>query len=832
MRFSKYFADFVAKQSLVTLTLVAVLLLFSLLNIHKFKLDASSDSLVLENDDDLRYYRSVSKKYNSSDFLIVLFTPKASLFSKEVIKKVRNLNNEFNEIEGIASTLSYLDVPLLFSPVLPIRELADNLRTIESEGVDLDLVKKEFTSSPLYSELLVSANGKTTGMQLFLPKTPVYDNAIDDRYKIRQALKASKESDSDDLLIRLEEVNEVIRKSNDLRTLKRDKLINEVRQVMQNNADAGQLYLGGTAMIASDMLSFISADLLFFGIGVAILFLITLGIVFRKARWVFLPLVCSGMVGTFILGFLGWMDWRVTVVSSNFIALLLIITISLTMHLIVRYQELASKHIKLPQKELVALTVQQMLKPCLYTALTTMVAFASLSVSEIKPVVDFGIMMVVGIFFAFLFAFTALPAFISLLPKLDSDSQKDFTRGLTLIFSSAVEKYGRLVLVISSLLIIFALAGINKLTVENRFIDYFKSSTEIYRGMELLDKELGGTAPLDIILKAPNDFLAQEADQNFDDDFEETSEERNGYWWNINSIKRLEKVHDYLDSLPEIGKVLSVASGIKVAEKLNDDKPLSELDLALVKNMLPEDIKATLLNSYISKDENEVRISSRVLETSRGLKRNELLITIKKELENNFGFNQDEYRITGLAVLYNNMLQSLFNSQIGTLEIVFGVIMLMFLVLFKSWKLAILGMVPNLLAAGVVLGSMGWMGIPLDIMTITVAAISVGMAVDNTIHYIHRFKIEFYESGNYHQAMLNSHATIGRAMFYTSMTIIIGFLVLVTSNFNPTAYFGFFVSLAMVMALMGALTLLPKLILVLRPLGPEINKGGGINGTT
>ena len=248
--------------------------------------------------------------------------------------------------------------------------------------------------------------------------------------------------------------------------------------------------------------------------------------------------------------------------------------------------------------------------------------------------------------------------------------------------------------------------------------------------------------------------------------------------------------------------------------------------------MLPEDIKATLLNSYISKDENEVRISSRVLETSRGLKRNELLITIKKELENNFGFNQDEYRITGLAVLYNNMLQSLFDSQIGTLEIVFGVIMLMFLVLFKSWKLAILGMVPNLLAAGVVLGSMGWMGIPLDIMTITVAAISVGMAVDNTIHYIHRFKIEFYESRNYHQAMLNSHATIGRAMFYTSMTIIIGFLVLVTSNFNPTAYFGFFVSLAMVMALMGALTLLPKLILVLRPLGPEINKGGGINGTT
>ena len=359
------------------------------------------------------------------------------------------------------------------------------------------------------------------------------------------------------------------------------------------------------------------------------------------------------------------------------------------------------------------------------------------------------------------------------------------------------------------------------MTVENRFIDYFKPSTEIYKGMDLLDTRLGGTAPLDIVINAPSDWNIQEED-NFDDDFGfEDDELQNGYWWNTISLDRLEAIHDYIDSLPEIGKVLSVASGIKVARELKDGEPLSELDLALVKNMLPEDIKENLLSSYISQDENQVRISARVIESAEGLNRNELLEEISTNLENEYGLAKDQFRLTGLAVLYNNMLQSLFDSQIGTIVIVFTIIFLMFLILFRSFYLSIIGIIPNLLAASVVLGTMGLFGIPLDIMTITVAAISVGMAVDNTIHYIHRFKKEFANSGNYKNSMHNSHRTIGRAMFYTSLTIILGFLVFATSNFNPSVYFGFFVSLAMVMALLGALTLLPQLILYFKPLGKE-----------
>ena len=814
------FASIISQKPIVVLAIGLILLLISAFNIPNFKLEASSDSLVLENDDDLRYYREISNEYSTSDFLVVLFTPEKPLFSIESIKNVRTLSDRFEELDGVGDVLSYLDAPLLFSPKRSMSELADNLKTIEEEGVDLNLAKQEFQDSPLYTELLVSKDGETTALQLNLIESEEYDAAIQKRYQLRQK---KVEDGEENLEEQINEVNSLISTLNNQEAKDRDKLIAEVREILRDSSEFGSLYLGGTAMIASDMMSFVKSDLNYFGAGVFIIFILTLGVVFRRLRWVVLPLSCSAVVGLFVVGFLGLVDWRVTVVSSNFIALLLIISISLSIHIIVRYQEIAGREQSLNQNELVSLTIQEMFRPCLYTALTTMVAFASLSISDIKPVIEFGKMMVMGILFAFIFTFTVLPSIMSLINKLSSDSEKDFSKGLTLHFASYTSKNGKAVVALSSLLLIVSLIGITKLTVENRFIDYFKESTEIYQGMELLDLKLGGTAPLDIVLESPQDYVQEssEFDDDFEDDFGFDETTSNGYWWNIINIKRLEAVHDYMDSLPEVGKVLSVASGIKVAEELKDGEPISELDLALVKNLLPEDIKETLLSSYISEDENQVRISSRVLETSKTLKRNDLLNEIENTLENEFGFKKGEYRLTGLAVLYNNMLQSLFSSQIGTLGVVFVVIMIMFVVLFRSLYLAVIGMIPNLLAASVVLGTMGWMKVPLDIMTITVAAISVGMAVDNTIHYIHRFKLEFRKTSNYEVSMKNSHNTIGRAMFYTSTTIIIGFLVLVTSNFNPTVYFGLFVSLAMFMALMGALTLLPQLLMILKPLGKE-----------
>ena len=818
---SKIFSDYITSSPKIFLSVFFLALIFSISNLDNFKLDASSDSLVLESDDDLKYYREVSTDYSSSDFLIIIFDPKEDLFAEQTISKVREMVSVFEQINGVESVLSYLDAPLLFSPKLGMSELADNLRTIEGDEVDKDLARKEFQNSPLYTELLTDADARYTALQLLLESNKEYEMAINKRYEILDLINSNNYRPLIHDLA-LEEINIDIKALNTELSQERDILIETTRAAMSNFDDSGDLFLGGTAMIASDMISFIKSDLQYFALGVLIMFVLTLSAIFKKARWVAMPLVSSALIALFVIGFLGWMDWRVTVVSSNFISLLLIISISLTIHLIVRYQELFEFNPSLNKTELVSLTIEQMLKPCFYTALTTIIAFASLGISEIKPVIDFGKMMVAGIFFAFIFSFILFPIFMQLFTSDKGNESKDFSKGVTVVFSSLTERFGNYIIIAALFLFSVSLYGVNQLTVENRFIDYFKPSTEIYKGMELLDTKLGGTAPLDIVINAPLGWDKNVEEDNFDDDFGfEDDEPNNGYWWNTISLDQLEEIHDYVDSLPEIGKVLSVASGIKVARELKDGEPLSELDLALVKNMLPEDIKDNLLSSYISDDENQVRISARVIESAKGLNRNELLTKISKTLQTEYKLDKDQFRLTGLAVLYNNMLQSLFDSQIGTIVIVFTIIFFMFLILFRSLYLSIIGIIPNLLAATVVLGTMGLFAIPLDIMTITVAAISVGMAVDNTIHYIHRFKKEFNNTGIYKESMKNSHRTIGRAMFYTSLTIILGFLVFATSNFNPSVYFGFFVSLAMVMALLGALTLLPQLILYFKPLGKE-----------
>ena len=818
---SKLFSNYITSSPKIFLSVFFLALIFSISNLDNFKLDASSDSLVLESDDDLKYYREVSTDYSSSDFLIIIFDPKEDLFAEQTISKVREMVSVFEQINGVESVLSYLDAPLLFSPKLGISELADNLRTIEGDEVDKDLARKEFQNSPLYTELLTDADARYTALQLLLESNKEYEMAINKRYEILDLINSNNYRPLIHDLA-LEEISIEIKTLNTKLSLERDALIQTTRAAMSSFDDSGDLFLGGTAMIASDMISFIKSDLQYFALGVLIMFVLTLSIIFKKVRWVAMPLVSSALIALFVIGFLGWMDWRVTVVSSNFISLLLIISISLTIHLIVRYQELFEFNPSLNKTELVSLTIEQMLKPCFYTALTTIIAFASLGVSEIKPVIDFGKMMVAGIFFAFIFSFILFPIFMLLFTSDQGKESKDFSKGVTVVFSSITERFGNYIIIVALFLFSLSLYGVNQLTVENRFIDYFKPSTEIYKGMELLDTKLGGTAPLEIVINAPIGWDQNTEEDNFDDDFGfEDDEPNNGYWWNTISLDQLEEIHDYVDSLPEIGKVLSVASGIKVARELKDGEPLSELDLALVKNMLPEDIKDNLLSSYISDDENQVRISARVIESAKGLNRNELLTKISKTLQTEYKLDKDQFRLTGLAVLYNNMLQSLFDSQIGTIVIVFTIIFFMFLILFRSLYLSIIGIIPNLLAATVVLGTMGLFAIPLDIMTITVAAISVGMAVDNTIHYIHRFKKEFNNTGIYKESMKNSHRTIGRAMFYTSLTIILGFLVFATSNFNPSVYFGFFVSLAMVMALLGALTLLPQLILYFKPLGKE-----------
>ena len=780
-----------------------------------FDLDASSETLLLENDPDLKLYRDSAKTYGSTDFLVVTVTPDETIFKKSSIETFKKLIFELSNVDGIESVLSLLDAPLIeANKNLSLSEVADQVSTLDSIDPDIEKAKRVFNTNEVYKNLLISEDLKTTAIQLTLKRNITYENLINERYFISDQLNPELNS-------RLEIVNEEIQKERELMSTKEEKLVEEIRGILKNYSYFGELFLGGAAMITVDTINFISQDLITFGLAVFLIFILVLWVIFKQFRWVAIPLSAALFSSIISIGVIGWLEWKVTVVSANFVSIVMIISLSLAVHLIVRYQELNYKQ-DLDQKALVNETLRQMFLPCLYTALTTVAAFASLVISDIKPLIDFGLMMVISIVSIFIFTFIYFGSLNALLPKTNL-SLKPVSESLTNKIFSWVEKRINTIFFLTFFVILLSVVGFNKLTVENKFIDYFKSSSEIYKGLSLIDKKLGGTATLDVIIDAPS--MDQEADFEFEDDFDEgfgdslaDEIQEQGYWFTSENLIFLESIHDYLEGRNEIGKVLSVSSGVKIAEIANNNNRLSDVELALLRSLLPEEIESQLLSSYISSDDNQVRLTARVIESLEGLNRKTFIESIDADLQNVFGLDANQYSLTGISVIYSNLLQSLFGSLFGSMSIVFVSIFLMFLILFKSLNLALLGMVPNFLSAGAVIGTIGLLGIPLDVMTVTVAAVSVGMGVDNTIHYIFRFKKEYLASNNYLTASKNTHTTVGKALLYTSLTIIFGFLSLIISNFNPTVYFGLFTALAMIMAVISSLVLLPALLIKLKPL--------------
>ncbi|MBT8435683.1 MAG: MMPL family transporter [Gammaproteobacteria bacterium] len=802
---SKFIAGYnrlVLKQPLATLIVITSVVVFFLLHIPDFELDASADSLVLENDASLKSYRSIRDQYGSDDFLIVTYSPQQPLFSESVLADITQLRDELAQLEQVDNVISMLDVPLVDSPPMTLAEISRKARTLESDDVDIELAEQELRQSPLYENLLVNSEGDTTAMQVNLVTNQRLLDLINNRDKLYE-----KVGTIPDAAQRLEQLSAQIKIENLAHKLKLDQTIAEVRRIMDAYRDKATLYLGGVPMITSDSIEFIRSDLKVFGVGVVLFIVIILAFSFKHIRWVVLPLAVCLTSAMAMMGYLGWSQWPVTVVSSNFISLLLIITLSLIIHLVVRYRELAMIEPEASQYQLVSETVQSKFTPSFYTAVTTMVAFGSLLVSGIRPVIDFGWMMVIGITVSFVLAFTLFPAALMLLPRLDSLATKDFTGKVTAAIANFIQHRTRATLMIFGLLILIALTGIPRLSVENRFIDYYKESTEIFQGMTLIDTKLGGTTPMDIIIDAPADEIMAE-----DELFASGDITTNSYWFNRDGLRDVARFHQYLDELPETGKVLSVHTGMQLLESLNDGKPYSDFKLAVVYKRIPEDVKKALIEPYLSEDGNQLRFSIRLYESDKKLRRQELIEKIYLDLTSEYGLDPEQVTISGIAVLYNNLLQSLFRSQILTLGAVFGAILLMFMVLFRAVRLSLAALIPNIISAGLILGLMGWIGIPLDIMTITIAAINIGIGVDDSIHYIHRFRSEFIQDRNYWAAIARCHNSIARAMYYTSVTVVLGFSILSLSNFIPTIYFGVLCGLAMITALIANLMLLPILI--------------------
>ncbi len=819
---------------LVLAVLLSILVFFGY-HTKDFKLDASADSLLLEDDVDLKEFRKIHERYPSSDLLVVTYTPDKDLFSNQALEPLKRLRGELGKVASVESVFTILDAPLFTSSDVSIRELVDNMPSLEKPGIDRAKAKDELINSPLYRELIISADGRTTALLLGLVENERYSRLLKSRNELRAkkrhtGLSAEETRTLKRITVEYDQVNEA-------RNAQRHLDIAHIRDIIEPYRQHGVLHLGGLPMITDDMVTFVRNDLIVFGGGVLTFLIIILTAIFRKLRWIVLPLLSCFYSALIMIGVLGLIGWKVTVISSNFLALMLIITISMNIHLIVRYLQLHRDHPDDDQLALVRTTIHKMVRPCLYTALTTIIGFSSLIVSDIKPVIDFGWMMSAGLAVTFATSFLLFPALLLVMGKTESKTIPDSDRfRLPEYLAHLTAFHGNKILAVAVMLTVVSIAGITLLRVENSFINYFSDDTEIYQGLKLIDEELGGTTPLEILVKLESETLEELTPEDLKEmtpeeiqmerDYMEERRNKPELWFNPVKVQIIKKAHDYLDGLPEIGKVLSLASTVRVAEDYAE-KELDGMELAILYTKVPDSVKRNLIGPYVSIENNEIRLMARVLDSKPDLRRAELLEKVRRDLGKESGFGQladyklliEDVTVSGLLVLYNNMLQSLFASQIKTIGVVMLGIAIMFLVLFRSITLSIIGILPNLLGAVVVLGVMGWSKIPMDMMTITIAAITIGIAVDNGIHYIYRFREEYAITHSYVETLHICHSNIGKAVFYTTMTIIFGFSILMMSNFIPTIYFGVLTGAAMFIALLAALTVLPKLILLWKPFG-------------
>ena len=797
--FAHLYQNFVLKNPKAVFVLLLITVLSFGYYSKDFRLDASSETLLIEGDPDLAYLQEVTERYGSKDFLVLTYTPNEGMVTDKSINNLLSLKYKIQSLNWVHNVITLLDIPLLNNSDAPLQERLESFKTLKDEGVDKDRGFKEILNSPVFRNCVISENGNTSGIIVY----------IKENKKLENIENISKEE--------IEAYKDKIKKQNHENIL-------EIRQVIQSYDDIGKIYLGGIPMIADDMMTFIKSDIVVFGLGVLLFIIATLWFVFRKLIWIIVPISSCLFSVVIMMGLLGILGWKVTVISSNFIALMLILTMAMNIHMSTRFLQLRKDFPKKNNFEIISLTTNKMFWPIIYTVFTTVFAFLSLIFSGIKPIIDFGWMMTFGLITSFIITFTLLPTLLNFAPSKNISLKKEQDSKITAFLGSVSLNNKNTIFGITGLVIILSMIGISKLEVENSFINYFNKDTEIYKGMKLIDEELGGTTPLEVILKFPEkEEFKEEKVSTEDDEFDDWADEEDSndekYWFTKDKIDKIASVHNYLDSLPQIGKVLSFSSIIDVATQLNNNKPLGTLEMGVLYSKIPDSIKTEIIDPYLSIEDNEARISLRVIDSQENLRRNDLINKIKFDLKNKIGLDESEFKLAGVLILFNNLLQSLFKSQILTLGLVMVGIFSMFIILFRNIKLSLIGVVPNFIAAFFILGIIGLLGIPLDMMTITIAAITIGIAVDNSIHYIYRFKEEFSKIKDYNKTLKVCHSTVGVAILNTSITIVFGFSILVLSKFIPTIYFGMFTGLAMLLAMVSVLTLLPSLILIVKPFG-------------
>ena len=803
------FKFIIAKNKLVISLVLVLSVVFGYLS-TKLSIDASAETLLLEHDPDLKAYRQIAKRYDSPGLLVVAFTPKDDLFSPKNLELIKNLSDELAKNDMVSSVISILNVPLLNSVKGGVTGILDHTPTLSDKDINISKAKLEFAKSPIYSGNLISKDLKTTAIALNLKQDEKFNELLNERNLLSQkesngTITQAEEEKFKALLAEFKAYRDELRKSD-------HKNLEAIKTAIAKFNANDELFLGGANMIADDMIGFIKSDLLVYGLSVLALLSFSLWLFFRQIRWIVLPMFICAVSAIFTTGIFGMFGWEVTVISSNYIALQLIITISTVIHLVVSYREFYARHPKYSQNQLIYLTLRDKFSPSFWAIFTTVIGFSSLMSADIKPVIMLGIMMSAGISVSLVLAFLLFGAINVNLKKLAPVRTFENSFKFTKYCANLALNSRKIIYAVCVLVVCFGVYGISKIKVENSFIGYFKESTQIRQGMQIIDTKLGGTIPVDVIVKfkesEPKQESSEEKDE-FESEFEKDAKDAK-YWFNSYHTRIAEKIHDHLAQQKFVGNVSSLATLIKAIKELNNGVS-DDFLLAAMYEKLPLEYKKILLSPYVSVENDELRFSLRIIDSDSELRRNEFLKELKTGLAKLTKNDNVSIEVAGMMVLYNNMLQNLLSSQVDTFGLTVAILFVIFCFVFRSIKLATIAIVSNLIPLCTLFGVMGFFGIPLDVMSITIAAISIGIGVDDIIHYIHRFKEELLTKDVF-ESIKAAHASIGYAMYYTSFTIFLGFSVMITSNFIPTIYFGLLTDLVMVFMLLGALIILPSLI--------------------
>ena len=803
----------ILEQPKLILIFLLILLSLAFYQGKKFQLDASADTLLIENDPDLNYLRSINERYASEDFFVVTYSPKQTL-NKNNINEFKKFVNEIDNFKWVSKTISILNSPLFESSDKPLIEKIKDIEYIASKDVDFNKALKELKNSPVYKKLIINEDASVFGIVVYIKDNQEYLSAL----KLNKNFLDKKEKNqlTSENKIQFDKHSIYLEKLKKQRNKEYEDYNVEIRSHIANYKTQASINLSGIPMIVDDLINYVKKDIVIFGSGVFIFMLITLWIIFRDIKWVIFPLLSCLISIALMIGTLGYLNWKVTVISSNFISIMLVLTMEINIHYIQRYKQFQNLYPKKTETQLTQLTANGIFQSILYGVFITIIGFLSFIFCDIRPVIDFGYMMSVGLIISMLVTMILLPSLIiQFKPKIVKKDQSKDSKFFKNLAHFAINQ--KLLIIFSSAGILLAsFYGSSKITVENSFINYFNKDTEIYKGMKLIDEKLGGTTPLEIIVK----FKDTSSKKDASDDFFETSnsdEFKDSYWFTNFRTETIANIHKYLESLPEIGKVLSFYSVIQMGEKINDNKKLGSLEMAILYSKLPDDIKKNIVTPYISIENNEARFSVRVVDSNPNLNRKELLKKMQKHLEENLKLSKDDFKVTGVFVLFNNQLQSLYKSQIQTLSFsYFGILFALF-ILFRSWKLSLIASAPDIVASMLILGSLGFLKIPLDMMTITIATIVMGIGTRAGIYYINRFKTEFAIHKDYKKTIIACHQTVGRSIVIAALTIIFGFSILVLSNFNPTINFGILIGIAIFAALILSLTIMPLLLLITKP---------------